>query len=89
MYVCLYVFIYIENNFFSHTIQNISMAVSPLSPPPSSPPLSSPPDSHAFNFVYFSLFQTGIPRSYGVSPGTHSDQAGLDLIEIRLPLPPE
>ena len=39
-------------------------------------------------FVVF--FKTEFPSSYGVTPETHSvDQAGLELTEIRLQLPPE
>ena len=44
----------------------------------------------SFVVVLVLFFQTGFPCSFGGCPGTHSvDQAGLDLTEIRLPLPPE
>ena len=41
-------------------------------------------------FFFFFFFETGFLCGFGTCPGTSSvDQAGLELTEIRLPLPPE
>ena len=41
-------------------------------------------------FFWGGVFQNSVSlRSFGACPGTHSvDQAGFELTEIRLPLPP-
>ena len=47
--------------------------------------------SNTCSFVCVCGFlETGFLYSFGASPGTHSvDQAGIELREIHLPLPPE
>ena len=46
--------------------------------------------AHAF-IAFFWFFQTGfLCVAFGVYPGTHSgEQAGLELTEMHLPLPPK
>ena len=50
----------------------------------------SPVQAPSFLFVCcFCFFEAGFPLCISGCPGTHSlDQAGLEITEIHLPLPP-